>query len=61
MERVAKVEVYAPKGGMCVNCRDKLKYCAGLHFEDMPVIKVIVNEFVITKIVKCTEFKKNDK
>lgn len=61
METGIKVEAYVPNGGMCVNCQNMHRYCGRLDFESMPVINVVSEPSLLTKIVKCTEFKKNDK
>jgi hypothetical protein len=49
---------YQPKGGMCAQCKHILRDCSHLKFSTMPVIGIYKNK-AATKIVKCTDYKKD--
>jgi hypothetical protein len=46
---------YQPKGGMCLTCKNKLKDCSNLKFNEMPKLKAIGES---TVIVRCTSFQR---
>lgn len=53
---------HQPKGHMCLNCANyDLKKCQALPFSTMPVIDRYHDGAELVMVVKCIEYRKEDK